>query len=1246
MRTPDGAVLGSVCVLDPVARPAGLTDEQSRLMQGLADQAVALFELRRSAREREAALAEVAASEQRYRELAEHASDIISRHDLQGNTLYVSPAVERVLGRRPQDELGAPGPDRVHPDDRAAFGDALQSVLAGQPTSTVTVRATHAAGGHRWLEVALSAVVGPDAVPVGFHAVARDVTELRAVERERADADSRYAQLVEDMPDAVLVTVEGAIAFANTAAERLLVASAADLVGRHMRELQSPDAPDGERGPVVLGDQPVRTRRHLVAADGRRLVVAVHARPVVWHGRPAVQAVLRDVTVDVAASDALRASEQRLSVIYENSPLALMELSPGGVVLRANDAFARLVGVPPADLVGHSIRDVTSPSGRSEQEAAFAAAVARPGSTVHTERTLVRADGTEVELVGTLTAVAGPDGEVGVLLATAGDVTERNRQARELEALNADLVRARDDTLRRSAFTDTVLDTVDVGIVACDAEGRLTLFNGATRRLHQLPADGDVDPSAWADRYALLDETGTRPLELDEVPLYRALRQGTVTGAVITIRTADGPARLVRCDGRTIVGRGGQVLGAVVAMTDITDERAVAARLAEQAEFTQVLLDTAETAIWACDAAGRPTYVNGSAQRLLEGSEASASPVQEPLRRALAEGAVRDVEVTLAPAGRPRLSLLVSAGPLHDADGGVTGAVAAAHDVSALRRSEQRFRAAFQEGPTPTARLDADGRVLEVNPALRRLLALPGRHVVGRPLVSLCVEEDRELLAEALLQSGSPVEVRLLRVDGSPVWCELACSEVADDDHAGEQLVQLLDVDARKEQELSLEHAARHDALTGLPNRVLLHERVRPMLDPTTGAGVALLFVDLDGFKAVNDTHGHEAGDAVLVEVGVRLLSAVRPEDTVARLGGDEFVVACPLPVGDGDADLAALAGRIEQIVTGPVEHGGRLLACAASVGTVSAPAGADYAGLLDSADRAMYVRKQQRRDGRTAGGRPGSGALRRLSSDLGVAVEQGRMSLAYQPLVRTGDGRGDRLRGAAAAASTRPAAPCRRRSSSRWPRRTGRSPPSAPSPCAPPPPRPRSGRRRLPAGAEFGVGVNVSPLQLLDPGLLRRRPRRPGRDRPGPGRARPGGHRGAAAARHRAGPPAAGRPARPRRPPRGRRLRHRLRQRRLPVELPLRRRQGRPLATPRPSAATVRQPGSPRGVFALAAETGLTVDRGGRRDRAGARSGARARLPRWRRATCSAARRPRRCSPTRCWCPALPLPRSGVPVA
>ncbi len=826
----------------------------------------------------------------------------------------------------------------------------------------------------------------------------RSLGERDTAVRELRRVGSRHRSLAEHATDVVSQhACDGTTVYVSPSVRSVLGYDPAAEVGTAAPARIHPDdrARMGEALAAVVSGCPATVSVRSLHADGsyRHLEIQLSPIPDAQGSTAEIHSVARDVSERIAIQERLRLSERRYRVLFDASPVGQVELSPDGVVRAVNRAFVDLLGLPdPTVLLGRTPDWATAEQDHPAQRQTLRLAAASPGEVLHSERTVFHLDGTSVEIAGTLVGVPGEDGATAVLIGSATDVTERNRVQRRLTELATELATARDEAVRRNALTDTVLETVGVGIVACDAEGRLTLFNRSTREFHGIPADPEVDPADWADRYALYAEDGRTALSREQVPLFRALKEGSVDDAVIVISPDGLPARVVRCDGRSLRDPSGRLLGAVVVMSDITQARAAARALAEQGDFTRALLETAHTAIWSCDTTGRPTSVNATARSVLgwprleelvglhdsgrldtlaeaveilrpDGQPLTAE--ERPLQRALGGEDTGEMEVVLAAPGRARRVLLLRASPLSDGQGHISGAVLTGHDVSDLRASEARFRAAFHDGPTPLARLDRQGVVLEVNPALSRLLHQPDDAAAGHALVEHVVDDDRRRLRRVLAGSGTgadPVEVRLLRAGSSPVWCELATTVTADSDGTVVVLAQLLDVSARKSQELVLEEAARRDPLTGLDNRGLLHHRIQTVLDAAPDVTAGLLFLDLDDFKTVNDRHGHEAGDAVLVEVAARLLAAVRPDDCVLRLGGDEFVVVCCLPPHRPDGPLQVLADRLERAVAEPVAFRDVTLRVGGSVGTAVATAGQTPAQLVEVADQAMYRRKQSRR--------------------------------------------------------------------------------------------------------------------------------------------------------------------------------------------------------------------------------------------------------------------------------------------
>jgi diguanylate cyclase (GGDEF)-like protein/PAS domain S-box-containing protein len=538
-----------------------------------------------------------------------------------------------------------------------------------------------------------------------------------------------------------------------------------------------------------------------------------------------------------------------------------------------------------------------------------------------------------------------------------------------------------------------LLDGTPVGIFETDASGRRTYANLRWREL-----TGTLDEVAgmdWlgalhpADRERVAAEWASA-LERGEpwTGRYRYLRPD---GSVCWVDTAATAIR--NTDGSTQ-----RWLGSV---TDVTEQVEASQLLrASERRYRSVVATMAEGVILQ-DADGLLVTANQAASRIMGMDLAQlygSRPVDPgwalvredgtpfgpdllPARRALTTGKpVRDVTLGLQRCDGTQTWLVINAEPLHDigAEGlpVVTGVVTTFTDVTearagsrALARSEEQFRSAMAHAPVGMALVALDGTFMEVNHALCRLVRYDEADLLGLTFQQITHPEDLESDLDnlAMLTRGAidhyTMEKRYLTRDGEIVWVRLAVSMARDEaDAPAHYIAQVQDITTERAAHAKLEHQALHDPLTGLANRDLLMDRLAHALARSSRSGhrTVVMFCDLDRFKDVNDSMGHEAGDAVLVTVADRLRAAVRPGDTVARLGGDEFVV-----VAEGVSaveDQAALAARVQAVLDQSIQVGGREVRSGASIGVAIAGPDADARSVLREADAAMYRAKARGR--------------------------------------------------------------------------------------------------------------------------------------------------------------------------------------------------------------------------------------------------------------------------------------------
>ena len=285
----------------------------------------------------------------------------------------------------------------------------------------------------------------------------------------------------------------------------------------------------------------------------------------------------------------------------------------------------------------------------------------------------------------------------------------------------------------------------------------------------------------------------------------------------------------------------------------------------------------------------------------------------------------------------------------------------------ALRSAEESFRNAFDHAPIGMAIVALGtvrrGAILQVNRTLAAIMGTSEDRLRGEALIDLFdPEAQRERhMVESLLETNAP-DARATgpaRTGASAEWIAISVAVPGDLGSATSAIAMVEDVTARRGVEQHLTQLAMHDALTGLANRTQFAEHLRRALERHAqgGRSPALLYIDLDGFKTVNDDHGHAVGDALLRNVADRLRQIVRPSDTVARLGGDEFTVLCYDLSGEMEA--RSIASRVAQGITQPYGLGSVTVRVGASIGVAVARPGDTPEGLMHAADAAMYQVKR-----------------------------------------------------------------------------------------------------------------------------------------------------------------------------------------------------------------------------------------------------------------------------------------------
>jgi len=698
---------------------------------------------------------------------------------------------------------------------------------------------------------------------------------------------------------------------------------------------------------------------------------------------------------------------------FDRTAVGLVVISPEGVFLQVNRSFCEMTGYARDELEGHSFARITHPEdiARDEEHLRIVRAGGDlPQTTV--DKRFVRKNGSEVWVRRSAAVVRDPAGQARVVGAFL-DLTEQRKKERALHQMNG--------------FLTAIVENAPVAIYTTDSEGIVNFWNPAAERTFGFTREQAIGRRAPFIPAEKRDEAASlrKRVLAGEVLNNLELQRKRADGSDITIHGAAAPLR----------DENDRITGLLVACIDVSEAKRAAGELERHLHFTRALLDAIPSPVYFKDREGRYLAYNRAWSDLFGRGgnwlgktgfdvfdEKIAREHHERDRPLIERPSSTTYEAIVPTQGEMR-QMLFNKVSFVDQKGDVAGIISVVTDVTrykqtetALEASEARFRVLTESSIDLISVVDEDGRLQYQSAALRHLLGYDPADTIGKSVFELVHRDDVEharaafrRILEARL-STEPIEMRVRHRDGSWRTFESLGTNCLSNPHIRGVVFNSRDVTDRKVIQQRIQHLAYHDNLTGLPNRSLLQDRLARSIARAERSGrkVAVLFIDLDNFKNINDTLGHDVGDELLRQVSRRLTEGVRLEDTIARQGGDEFIVLLD-SLEDG-RNASIVAQKILNSLRQPLVLGGTEQHVSGSVGIAVYPEdGRDAQTLMKNADTAMFHGKGLGKNTYQYFTAQMNIAVKRrmtLESALRRAVMQKDFFLQYQPQIHleTGD--------------------------------------------------------------------------------------------------------------------------------------------------------------------------------------------------------------------------------------------------
>ncbi len=807
---------------------------------------------------------------------------------------------------------------------------------------------------------------------IGYYAFATDITKHKLIEIELRDSEERYRKLMEHMPEGVIVHQNGKIVYANTTTYKVLQADdECSILGRNVLDFVHPDDHAQvieriEKTQINL-DTADSAEERFITLNGQVIDGEATAVPIMYNGNLATQVIVRDISERKTKERELMEVKSYLEVYWNHVSDAVFSIDYNGKILDVNPAYTRMFGFTTQDLKNHPIESIFTDESQPEQASNIEAM--RKGQEIFNQQLVKKTN----------------DGRVINLLASYKPVNQRNIMAIGMFKDITKEVEVQQSLAESEQRFRSLFDYHKDAVWSLDLKGNFISSNPAIEDVI-----GICSELLNQMNFIELEEILLTPLE-EVKDNFEKVKKGQSVEYQISLLHAERDVVHIVVNNVPIYVDG-EVVGVYGIGKDITKTIRAEEALRKSEESYRLIADNMQDLIVMYTVDGIVKYASPSYERVLGVNPIEylgqdvASLIYEEDRPAATLKFIDAIQnkcpftVEFRKIGGANERLLyfeTQSTPIFDSNNVLEGFLGVSRNISerkeieaTLRESEVRYRLISDNSQDLIRLLNMNNEVIYASPSYLTVFGFTPEEIVNQDLLNEIHPEDLDVTKEMyknVLATQEPQmsEYRCRHQKGDWIWLQTTATPTLNEQGVMQNLVLVShNITERKKIENQLQHLAFHDPLTNLPNRRYFIKLVNNALDEAKNAGrkVAIMYLDLDKFKQINDNLGHDVGDEVLIQFSQRVKKCLRKTDIIARLGGDEFIILLPMTE---KIHARMIARKIILAVQEPYTINEYTITATSSIGVSIYPLhGEKVEELINNADEALYYAKENGRNG------------------------------------------------------------------------------------------------------------------------------------------------------------------------------------------------------------------------------------------------------------------------------------------